>query len=266
MAKLKPVLDTLEGVPPALADIYAKGTDGKFRPQIDGDGWSIGKDGPIKEALQQERSKVAALQKELRPYGRVLHDDGTIHDAPEGRLDPKMARDLLSKFPDGKVDTPQDVKALERQYEEKHARYKDEVQQERSQDLNDFREVLITGDAERTIKALGGKDHTVKLLMPTIKERTKMERVNGRMRAVAMDEHGRTLLSREPGSTDPMGVAEFVKVLRADDQFSAVWPGKAAGGSGSDLVGGGSANGATKNVEPGSATALQLLQQAHGAE
>ena len=45
--ELIPELKTLDGVPPAVADIYAKGDDGVYRPRIKADsGFSIEKVGP----------------------------------------------------------------------------------------------------------------------------------------------------------------------------------------------------------------------------
>ena len=76
---LKLIVDTLEGLPETLHDLYTKTDDGKFRLSVDG----IEDAGALKKALKAERDARADFEKKLKAY------DG---------LDAEAAREILQRF------------------------------------------------------------------------------------------------------------------------------------------------------------------------
>jgi hypothetical protein len=215
--------------------------DGKEAYQLDvtpAGGLELGGVTKLQKALNEERESVKKLKQQLTPF----RDDTTGE-----LLDPAAARDALQKLEELGDDASVDAKvkagleAKEAQLQQKYADQQKQLEQKYTKDLSQ-RDQTITGMKSQLEKSMieqaavaaiteaGGKP---KLLLPHVRQSTKLVEVDGKYEVRVVDENGQEQLSRKPNSgTDPMGIAEFVESLRDSEDFDRAFDASGPTGSG----------------------------------
>jgi hypothetical protein len=269
MAKeLTPELASIDGLDRAIAEYYEQGQDGKYRPKVKADGgYSLERTQPLRDALAVERDARKKLTAQLRLYGWTVADDGKLAEGADGAIDPEIARDAISKVKAGKLigsKDPAEIEELRATLNKKAATDREQFDRERAEFTRQREDDVILGVAEREIRATGGNDDTVKVMLPVIRARSRAEKDStGKWRDIALDESGRPAVTKIYGSTDPMRISELTKQLKADRAYAVNWPGKAAGGSGANHSTGGSGQGGPQNADLTKLSGRALLDLAH---
>lgn len=225
------VLDKIDDLPKEIQAHYKKGEDGKFTLDVTPvNGFSLENVSGLKSALSKERQNLTDLQAKIEAFKD---------------LDPKAARDALAKVEEMKSWKSDDkvkeqIKAIEQQLTEKWAKELEKVSNESKSLLTQLTEVLVDGEAA---KALAAKKGNVKLLLPHVRARVKVEKdaTSGKFVARVVDPAtGVPLLTRKSNSTEPMPIEELVETMREQDDFKAAFEGAGSSGGGSQ---GGSGSG-----------------------
>lgn len=228
-------------LPDVLKAEYVKIEDGdnagSYLAKIDEVGGFVLEDvGGLKSALSAARSERDAAKASAKAF--------------EG-LDPAKAKEALEKMeelagadPEGKA--REQIEAIKRQLEEKHGKELGELKEVVSQRDTELHELLVVSAATQALAKAGAN---VELLMPHVAKRMKVERdADGKPVARVLQEDGKNVqITMKQGSTDPMGVSEFVESLKSSDTFSAAFKGSDANGSGSE----GSSSGGGSGSSPG---------------
>lgn len=215
---LKRIIDTLDGLKPDVAALYAKGDDGKFR--LDVDGIEPAEDvTTLKTALAKEKAAASAYKKRMDEI-----------DAEKAARE----EELLKKA--GNTD------ALEKSYKDREAKRKAEYEAaiaERDREIDQF------SRGSEIDRLLDGKviPRAKDWLKKEVLSRTRLEKdANGKRVIRVLDESG------NPTAT---GLEEFIKsnVLDNKDNAPFIIAGRASGGgSGGANAGGGSGAGSGKVI------------------
>jgi hypothetical protein len=216
-----------EGLRPKAKDVAGGGYE-----VADLGGYEVEKVDGLRTALGNERQVRVKLRDALRAYGYTVADDGTIKAIEGEAIDAQVARDALEKVRTGKLQSPEAIEDFKRQFSEKLETERAEWRRKLSVMEKAVADEFVDREAMAQIKALGGNDATAKLIMPIVRLRTKVELTDGRVSAVALNDKGQPIISKKSGSTDPMGIAEFVATLKQDKDYASAWPVTTAGGSG----------------------------------
>ena len=229
MAKLKAVVASLDDVPEAFRDLYAKSGD-SFRLDAEGVEDVTG----LKSALERERTEAKAARKKVEAYGDLSPDDVVALKADKAE---RERRDAEAKG---------EWKKLETQLTENHGKvlkaYEGQVA-ELTTALED--EMIVARATEAITKAEG----SVKLLLPHVRASVRVVKgEDGRRKAVVVGEDGKTpLLKKDAKQADQvMEIGDFVLALRESDDFSGAF--KPVGGSGSGAAGSGAWGGGASRV------------------
>jgi hypothetical protein len=241
------VADKLDEIPESLRG-SAKAEGQKFVISTLPEGTTIEDTRKLRGALQDEREARKNVARKLSAYGWSISDDGTkITETADGAVDPEIARQDRAAVKAGKVGSakdPAEIEQLRKDLTDKFERDRAAMLQENARLEAYVADQLIEREALSHIRATGGNDDTVKVMLPLIRARTKVERQqDGSARVLVFDERGKQAISKIQGSADPMGIAEFVKSLKQDRAYAVNWPGKPTGGSGGDHATGGSGQG-----------------------
>lgn len=208
---IKMFLDSLEGVPDTLANLYEKQADGKFRLKLDG----AEDTGALKRAKDHEkaaRKKAEDEARELREKIEALAEE----------------RDNLHRgaIPKGDVDK------LEASWKEKLAAKEKELSDQISALQNNVQTMLVDNVAHSLASEIS---KSPALMIPHIKGRLAVDYVDGKpaTRVLGAD-----------GSPSALTLEELKKEFVANPVFAPVIiASKASGGSSDDRNGGSSATG-----------------------
>lgn len=227
MAKLRALLDTLDGVPEALRDLYTVGEDGKFRLDAEG-----------VEDVSGLKSALERTKRELRDAKGKL---------PEG-FDPAKWDELLAlqeEFAKGRLTEKQreEFDSLKRQLQDQHTKELTKRDQRITALADALRRELITSRATSAIAAAKG---SVRLLLPHVERQSKVvEQEDGSFVPVIVDEEGHTRIG--DGGRN-MSYEEFVAELRTNKEFLGAFEGTGSSGGGAPRSAAG--GGAGKTVIP----------------
>lgn len=244
--------DTPDELPEALRADAKKGPDGRVVATLK-DGWAVEDVQGLKRSLAEERAARKKFEKTVGELG-----DFDLADLPSAReaLEAKKAGTLKSA-----KDIDDFKQALAAKSEAERKKLIDEAAGYRAQ----LEKQLVESAAISAItKAGGGK--SLRALLPLVKGAARVERGdNGELRVALVDDEGRPLITKKPGSNNPMEFGEYVEQLRDAADLKALFESQAAGGASTNSQGGGSGRAAT-NVS-GSAGALptgeELLRRAN---
>lgn len=247
------VADKLDDLPEGLR-AKARQVDNKFHVPAGTDGFELEQTAGFRNTVASERERADRLASKLKMYGWRVDGEGKLTEG-EDVIHVDVARDAIAKVKSGSLGEPRDIKAareeIAREYKEKYEREKAQFDLQRQQDLAVVYENIVMREADAAVRANGGNDLTMQALLPTIKERVRVERTtDGKLYPAVYSPQGKQLISRKNGSSDPMGLAEFVATLREDPVFKPNFPSTRAGGSGATHAsGGGSASGGGTNSD-----------------
>jgi hypothetical protein len=217
---LQAQLDSLDGLPEAIASEYAKGDDGKFLLQVGAtNGFALENVNGLKTALGKERENVATANAKLLRFGEL--EPGAAHAAL------LKVQEMQDWTPDQK--SKEAAEAQISQLNSKHGKEMAKVADEAADLRNQLKGQLVTNDATAAIVAAGGN---VELLLPHVEKQMKMADVDGKYVAQVIDDDGIPRVSMKTGSTDSMGIGELVESMKSLENFAPAFAGSGASGSG----------------------------------
>jgi len=208
VAKLKAVLDTLDGVPDELRGLYVE-DDGKFRLDAEGVEDVTG----LKNALSREKIEAKKL--------KMKYAD----------IDPEKYAELLARedeFTQGHLTDKQkeQLESMKTQLQAAHAKEMGKMADRAKLLETALRRELISGRATTAINAAKG---SVKLLLPVIERQSDMLEEDGKFVPVVLDEHGQPRLNSEG---EPMSYGELIAAFREDTEVAGAFEGIGSSGGG----------------------------------
>jgi hypothetical protein len=208
--------DSIESIPEALREHYAKGADGKFRPTFEGSsGWALEDVGGLRKALGAERGTREQLERTVKAF------DG---------IDPSVARDALDKVGKIKDWTPGEkveaqIAAVKEAMSKAHGAEKSALEAKASKLDKELRRVLVVSAAAQS---MAKHKADVALLMPHVERSVQVAEVGDRFEVRVVGDDGNPLIASD-GSN--MSLDAFVGgVLR--EKFPAAYPSSGAQGGG----------------------------------
>lgn len=224
----------------AMQAEYTKQEDGRFLLKVDAvDGFSL-------ENVEGLKNTVATLRQEVG-------DGKTKLKSFEG-LDAAKAREAIAKLEEMKDWTPEQKVKEQIDAAVKEIKSKAETDlagaNETAQTLRAQLQKVLVDNAARTalgkMKLIDGVD--VDLLMPHIHQAVAVKEVDGQQVVRVRGEAGGDRVTMKQGSTEPMGLEEFVGLLPTMPQFKGLFASSGKTGTGTTPNG----NGQHTNVPVGS--------------
>lgn len=220
---LKAVIDSLEGVPEAIAGEYTQRDDGKFQLSVESSGgMSLEDVGGLKSALGAERGAREKAEKAARAF--------------EG-LDPSDIKAKLERLQEFEAIDPEkeagrlaDEKAAAK-IEQMSQKYQQEIAaaQESIQSLEGQLDQVTRHDQATAIIVKHGGNP--KLLLPHVLAQTRSKQIDGGRRMIeVLDDAGNPKIKDAQGT--PMGLEDLVVEMKASDDFAPCFRGSGASGSG----------------------------------
>jgi len=218
MAKLKRVLEVADytALPAAMKEVYTERGGKYVLDADDAEG--------LKSSLEAERAAKEALEAKLAGYGDLTPEQ--VKALSEGKTKAERDKD----FAEGKFEK---ILAEEAAKMEKTLKLRDEGEQRLRVTLE---QALIDAEAMRVLADPKVKGNPA-LLLPIIKQRTKLQTVGDREMAVIIgDKGGPRLKAGAKSAEEYMGISEYVAELKADPQYKGAFESPAGSGSGSPRV------------------------------
>ncbi len=172
----------------------------------------------LRSALSKERDSVKELKRKVKTFGE---------------LDPVAAQaalDAVNKW--GEDPENKNAQALEAQRTELSQKHTRELtaRDERVSTLTKQMENILL--RERATAALAANEGNVTLLLPHVLSSLSMVEEDGQFSARVNNSDGSARVTQKEGSTEPMGVEEFVTLMRNNDDFQSGFKGSGASGGG----------------------------------
>ena len=223
---LKALIDSLDGLPEAIAAHYTKTTDGKFVLSVEeAAGYALENVAGLKQALTAEREAHKTAAKALKNY--------------EGIEDAAAARHALEQLKAGQLKGSAELDAYRKQLEEKVANDLKAATGRVSAYEKQLQELRFGTEARDAISKAKGK---APLLLPILERRMRWETgAEGQMSYHLVGDDGKPMTTKKPGSADPMTVAEYIETLKTQPDYAPAFEATAPAGSGSNHAAGGTA-------------------------
>lgn len=221
---LKALLDSLEGLPEAIAAHYTKTDGGKYVLTVEeSSGFALENVMGLKKALADEREAHKAAAKALKNY--------------EGIEDAAAARAALEQLKAGSLKGSAELDAYRKQLEEKVAKDLAAANGRVSAYERQLQELRFGTEARDAISKHKGK---ASLLLPVLKNVAKYESTpDGQLSYFVVGDDGKQLPSRRPGNLDRMSIEEYVEHLKTQPDYAPAFEATAPAGSGSNHAAGG---------------------------
>lgn len=215
---LNAILESVEGLPEDVAKEYKKRDDGKFVLDVTSvDGLELAEVSKLQSALSKERENSRKANEKLKIF--------------EG-LDPDKAREALGKVeemanwePEQKV--KEQIEAVKSQMMDAHGKEKAKLQEKLEKLTNSLEDAMIVSVASQELAKEKG---SVRLLMPHMRQQTRLREADGRFVVEVMGDDGNPRLTGSDGH--PMSIAELVSEMKTQDDFASAFEGTGATGSG----------------------------------
>ena len=206
---LKLTLDTLDGVDAALQGLYVKSEDGKFRLDAEG--------------LDQIQASLKAANKEAAERRIALEKLKGVDPEEYARLKTE-AEDRATKDAEKKGEWDK----LREQMAQKHAT----DLQAKDTTLAKYRAALERNliDAQ-AVTAIAAAKGVPELLLPHVKNRVKVQEVDGEFSFQVLDAKGNPMIADAAGT--PAGFSHLIESMKADPVFGRAFEGSGASGGGS---------------------------------
>lgn len=244
---LKAIVDSLDSINEAVRGEYREGTadeglEGKFVLAVEGvNGYALENVSGLKSALGKERTAREKLESDV-----VKFKD----------LDPDKARQALTELEELKALDPNKeadkianskFEAAKAQLLEKHRGELEAATGEITNLRSTVENLLIDQVAT---SALAAEKGSVDLLLPHVKNSTKVKQVDGKFVVEVVDREGNARIADSNGN--PMTIKDLVAEMKASDTFSRAFEASGQTGSGMNPGGGGGAPSSKKGDFGGS--------------
>lgn len=220
---------SIDAVPEPIRQLYRKDGDRFVLDVQPADGFNLAPEDEYKAKIQHLQSKLTRATEIAAPW----HDD-------EGKpLDAAKIKAMLAeqqKREQQKKEEPNQIEAIQNQLREKFEAERKALAAQLEQTTAELHRVLVD---EAAIQAMAKHGANVDLLKPHLRDYVKAQKVDGRLVPVVFGADGKTpLITKKSGSTEPMGLEEFVgTVLR--EKFPQAFAPTAKRGSGTESAAGG---------------------------
>ena len=225
---LKAVLDSLEGLAPEFAKEYKQGSDGRYYLDIEGidEHPDIGALKRAKDYEKAERQKLAAKLKEVQASLEALTEE----------------RDNILKGALPKAD----VEKLEESWKQKLAKREQELTEQINNLNGHLQRILVDNVAQQIATEIS---KAPALLLPHIKQRLKVDFVDGKPVTKVLD---------EDGSISALSIEDLKKEMVANPIYAPIIIGSKASGGGAE---GGQRGGAlgTRKLDYAKATPAEIV-------
>lgn len=225
---LKAVLDSLEGLAPEFAKEYKQGSDGRYYLDIDGidEHPDIGALKRAKDYEKAERQKLSAKLKEVQASLEALTEE----------------RDNILKGALPKAD----VEKLEESWKQKLAKREQELTEQINNLNGHLQRILVDNVAQQIATEIS---KAPALLLPHIKQRLKVDFVDGKPVTKVLD---------EDGSISALSIEDLKKEMVANPIYAPIIIGSKASGGGAE---GGQRGGAlgTRKLDYAKATPAEIV-------
>lgn len=219
MSKLKAVLDSLDGLDEARAELYTQGDDGRY--YLDAEGVD---DLPDVQGLKKKRDELLEAQRKLREQLKAF--DG---------LDPEAARQALEELEAREADKLKDKGEFDKLREKIEAKHSEEVAKIRAEvEKRDgfIERLLIENALSEAIEKAG--------VLPQYREAVKALLRQKGPKVVQDDGDYRAVFETDMGEAT---ISTYVETWARSDEAAAFLPASGKSGSGATGSGGGSGSG-----------------------
>jgi len=215
---LKALLDNLDGLAADVAKEYKKRDDGKYVLDVTSvDGLELAEVSKLQSALSKERENNRKSADLLRAF--------------EG-LDPAKAREAISKVaemanwtPDQKV--KEQIEAVRTQLLDAHGKEKSKLEEKLAKLNKALEDAMIVSVATQALTEQKG---SVRLLMPHIRQQTRLRDADGKPVVEVLGPDGSPRLTGSDGHA--MSIGELVSEMKTQNDFASAFEGTGATGSG----------------------------------
>lgn len=215
---LKAILESLKDLPEDVAKEYKQREDGKYVLDVTSvDGIELAEVSKLQSALSKERENSRKANEKLKVF--------------EG-LDPKKSREALTKVEEMANWTPEQkvkeqIEAVKSQMMDAHGKEKAKLEEKLNNLTSSLEDAMIISVASQELAKEKG---SVRLLMPHIRQQTRLREADGRFVVEVMGEDGTPRLTGSDGH--PMSIAELVAEMKTQDDFTSAFEGTGASGTG----------------------------------
>lgn len=215
---LKAILDNLEGISEEISKEYKKRDDGKFVLDVTSvDGFELAEVSKLQSALSKERENNRKAAEQLKPFEN---------------LDPAKAREAMKKVEEMATWTPEQkvkeqIEAVKASIIEAHGKEKAKLEEKLSKLTKSLEEAMIVSVASQ---ALAEQKGSVRLLMPHVRQQTRLREVEGKFIVEVLGIDGNPRLVGADGH--PMAINELVSEMKTQNDFASAFEGTGATGSG----------------------------------
>jgi hypothetical protein len=215
---LKAILENLDGLSEEIRKEYKQRDDGKYILDVMSvDGLELAEVSKLQSALSKERENNRKANEKLKAY-----ED----------LDPAKAREAIKKVeematwePEQKV--KEQIEAVKSQMMDAHGKEKAKLQERLDKLSKSLEEAMIISVASQELAKEKG---SVRLLMPHIRQQTRLREADGKFVVEVMGSDGNPRLTGSDGH--PMSISELVAEMKTQNDFASAFEGTGATGSG----------------------------------
>jgi hypothetical protein len=234
-----------EKLNPVLKAEYHE-VDGVYRPIIEAsdDGWGFENVAGLKTTANERKQRHDEVRRKLDAY----------KDATGQEISPERARELVEKISKLGDMTDQEkiqarIKAEKDSLEEKHKGERSTWDTDRGSLVSQISELMVDGEVAKILSKPEIKGSFV-LLIGKVREHAKVERDDkGKFRLRIIDPRtGASIPTAKSGSSEDMGLEEFILSLRKNPEFAPAFAG--TGSTGSGASGTGRNGGQRPNIDP----------------
>ena len=215
---LKALLDNLDGISEEIKKEYKQRDDGKHVLDVTSvDGLELAEVAKLQSALSKERENNRKAAEQLKAF-----ED----------LDPAKAREALKKVEEMATWTPEQkvkeqVEAVKASIIEAHGKEKTKLDEKLKKLTASLEDAMIVSVASQ---ALAEQKGSVRLLMPHIRQQTRLRDADGKFIVEVMGSDGNPRLTGSDGHA--MSINELVAEMKTQNDFASAFEGTGATGSG----------------------------------
>lgn len=249
---LKAVYADQGAIPEEFRDHY-KEQDGKFVLQVEAvDGYALEDVSGLKHVLSAERTAHGKTKAELEKFGSTYDGDAKkwVH-----AIDPAKAKGAVKRLEEFEGIDPE--KEADKMADSKFQAAKTQLIEKHNGELasRDERISALTGTVSSLLidqvatAALAEAKGSVDLLLPHIKNNTRVKEADGKFTVEVVDKDGNARIGN--GKGDPMTIKDLIAEMKASESFGRAFDASGASGSGMQPGGGSRGGSGTKKGDMG---------------
>lgn len=204
---LKQVLESLDGVEPAVASFYSQDEDGKYYLQLEGLR-------EMKTALNKANKEAMDRRKRLEQFDGVDPDEF------------KALKEQAEKLAQTEAEKKGQYEALLNQHTSKFNSDREKWTQREKQLFSTIENNLVDAQAA---SALAAEKGVVELLLPHVKRFVRVVEEDGRFQAQVVDAQGNPRINDKH---EPMTIHQLVQEMKSNTVYGRAFEGTGASGGG----------------------------------